>query len=63
KLGGNSVDVEPNGNAPDGYTFAGWSLTPNGEVMTDGQALVINWTLTAGQNIVVYAVYTANPVE
>lgn len=63
KFGGDSVAVQPNGNAPEGYTFAGWSLTPNGEVMTDGQALVINWTLTAGQNIVVYAVYTANAVE
>ena len=62
KLGGDSVDVQPNGNAPEGYTFAGWSLTQNGEILTEEQSLVITWTLTAGQNIVVYAVYTQNPV-
>ena len=64
KFGGDSIDVQPNGNAPEGYTFAGWSSIPNGteaDILTDGQALVINWTLTAGQNIVVYAVYTENP--
>lgn len=65
KFGEDSVDVQPNGNAPDGYTFAGWSLTPNGtqtDVILDGEDAVLTWTLTAGQNIVVYAVYTQNPV-
>ena len=60
KFGEDSVDVQPNGNAPEGYTFAGWALTPNGEILTEEQSLVITWTLTAGQNIVVYAVYTEN---
>ena len=61
KFGGNSVDVQPNGNAPTGYTFAGWSLTQGGEILTEGQSIVLTWTLTAGQNIGLYAVYTENP--
>lgn len=61
KFGNDSMSITPFTNAtPEGYTFAGWSLTQGGEILTEEHLIVLNWTLTAGQNIVVYAVYTAN---
>ena len=47
----------------EGYTFAGWSITENGEVKyTDGQE-VLNETSENGKNIKLYAVWEKNCYE
>ncbi len=54
-----SYKLTANAFTKTGYTFAGWSTTPNGTVTYGNQATVNNLSTTSGDVVVLYAKWTA----
>ena len=51
------------GFVPEHYTFAGWALAPNGEVIYTDGANVLNLTSNDGETVTLYAVLEAETYE
>ena len=51
------------GFVPKHYTFAGWALAPNGEVIYTDGANVLNLTSNDGETVTLYAVLEAETYE